>query len=118
MSRPVPSTEAVEALHGCVEPFGPLDAPATFTSGCSLIRALYESSGRILSPHCVCCQQLTVDRSRTVMPNPTGSLAAIVHGMARRPAPRPGTQGHPFRSSVTVGLRTAARGGLLDSPAA
>ena len=40
MSRPVPSTEAVEALHGFAEPLGPLDAPATFTSDCSLIRAL------------------------------------------------------------------------------
>ena len=40
MSRPVPSTEAVEALHGFAEPLAPLDAPATFTSDCSLIRAL------------------------------------------------------------------------------
>jgi hypothetical protein len=39
---PVPSTEAVEALHGGAEPFGPLEAPATFTSDCSLIRALTE----------------------------------------------------------------------------
>jgi hypothetical protein len=41
VSRPVPSTEAVEAkaveaevveaLHGGAKPLGPLDAPATFT---------------------------------------------------------------------------------------
>jgi hypothetical protein len=40
VSRSVPPTKAVKALTGRAEHFGPLDAPATFTSDCSLIRAV------------------------------------------------------------------------------
>ena len=110
MSRPVPSTQAVEALHGSAEPFGPLDAQATFTSDCSLIRARTNqwthSEPRASMLSTTYGRPLAALLCRT----PTGSPAAILRGWPGAPGPARHAGGRARPGASPSGLRTAGEG--------